>query len=170
LDASRDADCQIARRDAMLPLAVLLALPSAATAQSAEEILMTSLEEYEQRMDGIENYTIVQETMGFETELTFVRTEVEGRTVFVPKGQDDASGGISDFYRIYPEIAERAETASAASSWRSTISAAWISIKRWGARALSYPRRGCSTWTPTIISSGRCRWKARSRGMARHLP
>jgi hypothetical protein len=97
----------VARR--LLPLAVVLGVPSAAAAQSAEEILMTSLEEYEQRMDGIENYTIVQETMGFETELTFVRTEVEGRTVFVPKGQDDASGGISDFYRIYPEIAERAE-------------------------------------------------------------
>ena len=93
----------------LLPLAVLLALPSAATAQSAKEILMTSLEEYEQRMEGIENYTTVQETMGFETELTFVRTEVEGRTVFVPKGQDEASGGISNFYRMYPKIAERAE-------------------------------------------------------------
>ena len=94
----------------LLPLAVLLALPSAATAQSAKEILMTSLEEYEQRMEGIENYTTVQETMGFETELTFVRTEVEGRTVFVPKGQEDASsGGMSNFYRMYPKIAERAE-------------------------------------------------------------
>jgi len=93
----------------LLPLAVLLALPSAASAQSAKEILMTSLEEYEQRMEGIENYTIVQETMGFETELTFVRTEVEGRTVFVPKGQDAAGGGISNFYRMYPKIAERAE-------------------------------------------------------------
>ncbi|MEJ2319624.1 MAG: hypothetical protein P8Y10_11615 [Gemmatimonadales bacterium] len=93
----------------LLPLAVVLALPSVATAQSAEEILMTSLEEYEQRMEGIDNYTIVQETMGFETELTFLRTEVEGRTVFVPKGQDAASGGVSNFYRMYPKIAERAE-------------------------------------------------------------
>jgi hypothetical protein len=93
----------------LLPLAVVLALPSAATAQNAEKILMTSLEEYEQRMEGIENYTIVQETMGFETELTFLRTEVEGRTVFVPKGQEEAAGGISNFYRMYPKIAERAE-------------------------------------------------------------
>ncbi len=93
----------------LLPLAVVLALPSAATAQTAEEILMTSLEEYEQRMEGIENYTTVQETMGFETELTFVRTEVEGRMVFVPKGQEGDGGGMSNFYRIYPEIAERAE-------------------------------------------------------------
>jgi len=93
----------------LLPLAVVLALPSGATAQSAKEILMTSLEKYEQRMEGIENYTTVQETMGFETELTFLRTEVEGRTVFVPKGQEEASGGISNFYRMYPKIAERAE-------------------------------------------------------------
>lgn len=93
----------------LLPLAVVLALPSVATAQSAEDILMTSLEEYEQRMEGIENYTIVQETMGFETELTFVRTEAEGRTVFVPKGQQEAGDGMSNFYRMYPKIAERAE-------------------------------------------------------------
>jgi len=94
----------------LLPLVVVLALPSAATAQSAKKILMTSFEEYEQRMEGIENYTIVQETMGFETELTFVRTEDdEGRTVFVLKGQEDASsGGMSNFYRMYPKIAERA--------------------------------------------------------------
>ena len=95
----------------LLPLAVLLALPSGAIAQSAKKILMTSLEEYEQRMEGIENYTVVQETMGFETELTFVRTkDDEGRTVFVLKGQEDAnSGGMSNFYRMYPKIAERAE-------------------------------------------------------------
>ena len=95
----------------LLPLAVVLALPSGATAQSAKEILMTSLEKYEQRMEGIENYTTVQVTMGFETELTFVRTkDDEGRTVFVPKGREDASsGGMSNFYRMYPKIAERAE-------------------------------------------------------------
>jgi len=95
----------------LLPLAVVLALPSGATAQSAKKILMTSLEKYEQRMEGIENYTTVQETMGFETELTFVRTkDDEGRTVFVPKGREDASsGGMSNFYRMYPKIAERAE-------------------------------------------------------------
>ena len=95
----------------LLPLAVVLALPSGATAQSAKKILMTSLEKYEQRMEGIENYTTVQKTMGFETELTFVRTkDDEGRTVFVPKGREDASsGGMSNFYRMYPKIAERAE-------------------------------------------------------------
>lgn len=95
----------------LLPLAVFLALPSAVTAQSAKEILMTSFEEYEQRMEGIASYTVVQETMGFETELTFVQTkDDEGRTVFVLKGQEEASGGgMSNFYRMYPKIAERAE-------------------------------------------------------------
>lgn len=93
----------------LLMLAAGLALPSATAAQSAKEILMTSLEEYERRMEGIENYTIVQETMGFETELTFERTEVDGRTAFLPRGQDEAGGGISNFYRMYPKIADRAK-------------------------------------------------------------
>ncbi len=100
----------------LLPLAVVLAFPPAAAAQSAEEILMTSLEEYERRMAGIENYTIVQETMGFETSITFERTEVDGRVVFVPAGQEGASsGGMSNFYRMYPKIAERAELEGTAS-------------------------------------------------------
>ncbi len=100
----------------LVPLAVVLALPPAVAAQSAEKILMTSLEEYERRMEGIENYTIVQETMGFETSITFERTEVDGRTVFLPKGQEGASsGGMSNFYRMYPKIAERAELEGKAS-------------------------------------------------------
>lgn len=100
----------------LLPLAVVLAFPPAAAAQSAEEILMTSLEEYERRMDGIENYTIVQETMGFETSITFERTEVDGRPVFLPRGQERASGvGMSNFYRMYPKIAEHAELEGKAS-------------------------------------------------------
>ncbi len=94
----------------LLLLAVVLAFPPAAAAQSAKEILMTSLEEYERRMEGIDNYTTVQETMGFETSITLERTEVDGRPVFLPKGQEGASsGGMSNFYRMYPKIAERAE-------------------------------------------------------------
>ncbi len=98
------------------PLAVVLAFPPAAAAQSAEEILMTALKEYERRMEGIENYTIVQETMGFETSITFERTEVDGRVVFVPAGQAAAGGaGMSNFYRMYPKIAEHAELEGKAS-------------------------------------------------------
>jgi hypothetical protein len=100
----------------LLLLAVFLALPPTAAAQSAKKILMTSLEEYERRMEGIENYTIVQETMGFESSITFERTEVDGRTVFLPRGQESATtGGMSNFYRVYPKIAERAELAGRAS-------------------------------------------------------
>lgn len=105
-----------AGRRLLLPLAVVLAFPSAAAAQSAEKILMTALEKYERRMEGIENYTIVQETMGFETSITFERTEVDGRTVFVPAGQAAGAGaGMSNFYRMYPKMAERAELEGEAS-------------------------------------------------------
>lgn len=96
----------------LLPLAVVLAVPSAAITQpkSAKEILLESHEDWQARMKKIENYTSVQTTMGIKTELTFVREELpDGRTVFVPRGEEGAGGGMSNFYRMYPEIAERAE-------------------------------------------------------------
>lgn len=103
-------------------LLLALALPSGVSAQSAEQVLLTALERQEARMEGIERYTVVQEVMGFETVLTFERAEVDGRTVFVPvlpempEGESaapagDPAAGISDFYKHYPKIAERAEMA-----------------------------------------------------------
>jgi len=92
------------------PLVLLLAMPPSTQAQSAEEILMTALDRYEDRMAGIQSYTVVQETMGFETSITFVRADVDGRVVFLPEGEDAAgAGAMADFYRAYPKIAERAE-------------------------------------------------------------
>lgn len=94
----------------LFPLAIAVAMPSAATAQDAEDILITSLEKYEQRMEGIENYTVVSSVESFETEVTFVRTEVEGHTAFLPRINGETStDGSSDPYRLFPKIAERAE-------------------------------------------------------------
>jgi hypothetical protein len=105
----------------LLPLALLLALPLGASAQSAEEVLLRALDLHEDRMEGIQGYTVVQEVMGFQVELEFERAEVDGRTVFVPvlpagpEGDSgdaqtaDPAGGMADFYQHYPQIAERAE-------------------------------------------------------------
>ena len=92
----------------LLPLLLLLASPLAGAAQPADEILMAALDKYEGRMAAIDSYKVVQETMGFATEHTFVRSDLEGRTVFLPKDQEKAGGGMANFYRMYPKIAERA--------------------------------------------------------------
>lgn len=90
--------------------AALVCTAAPLTAQSAEEILRTSLERHEERMEGIDRYTVVQEAMGFETVLTFERAEIDGHTVFVPEGQDaTANQQAAGFYDLYPKMVERAE-------------------------------------------------------------
>jgi hypothetical protein len=73
---------------------LLPSLPSAGAAQSASEILDRALELYEQRADGIDNYTVVQSTEGIMTGMAgvtdqnhmtmyFEKTMVDGHPVFV---------------------------------------------------------------------------------------
>jgi len=90
--------------------AALVCSAAPLAAQSAEEILRTSLERHEERMEGIDRYTVVQEAMGFETTLSFERAEVDGHTVFLPEGRNAAADEqAAGFYNLYPKIAERAE-------------------------------------------------------------
>lgn len=102
---------RFANRSAALAIAAAFACAWAPlAAQSAEQILLTSLERHEERMEGIESYTVVQETMGFETTVTFERSEIDGHAVFVPAGQEEGgSSAMASFYELYPKIAERAE-------------------------------------------------------------
>lgn len=93
----------------LLAPAFLVLLPASASAQSAEEIMWTSLARQEERMGGIDSFTVVQETLGLETTLTYKRSEVEGHTVFLPATADSANAGWAKFYRAYPTIAERAQ-------------------------------------------------------------
>lgn len=66
-------------------LILLAALPGLAFAQSAKEVVEEAFARYARRMEGIENYTVVQETLGFQTTTYFERKTVDGRPVFVPK-------------------------------------------------------------------------------------
>lgn len=85
---------------------------SPAGAQQAKDILDTALQKYEQRMDGIENYTLVQEVLGAPVTMYFERSTVDGHTVFVPAapmpGGSNASAGASDPWREMSRIRERA--------------------------------------------------------------
>lgn len=88
-----------------------------ASAQSAKQVLESAAQRYEQRMQGIENYTLVQDVMGMETTLYFEKVMVDGRPVFqIRSGRvaghaipvdDDA--GMNDPYRHFPEFTERAK-------------------------------------------------------------
>ncbi|NIP59008.1 MAG: hypothetical protein GWM92_11950 [Gemmatimonadetes bacterium] len=103
----------ISRIGAALVLVVVLQPASAGglRAQTGEEVMRTALEHYEQRMEGIENYTVVQETMGFEAETYFERTEAEGRSVFLPRsstGSQAARRAPANPYVGFFEMAEPA--------------------------------------------------------------
>lgn len=63
-----------------------------ASAQSGQEVLTTALERHEDRMEGIENYTVVEEIMGFTSTTYFEREERDGHVVFVPRSEQGSVG------------------------------------------------------------------------------
>lgn len=105
-------------RGARLPLALLLgsllstaaALP--ARAQSAQEVIDAALEKYEARMEGVENYTVVQEAMGFTTTTYFEKEVVDGHAVFRARavmGQEMGQQDLTDPYEAFRKVAGTAE-------------------------------------------------------------
>ena len=111
-----------------LPLAVLatastlLLSPGPATGQSARQILETATQRYEQRMEGVEDYTVVQAVGGTESSLYFERAESEsGPPRFRPvtpgehleagamgAAGEEAAMGATDPYRMFDDMASRA--------------------------------------------------------------
>ncbi|MDX1495775.1 MAG: hypothetical protein R3253_17020 [Longimicrobiales bacterium] len=71
---------------------LVLAAATPASAQSASEIIDRMLAEYEARTEGIDNYTLVQDFMGFQATSYFVKEMQDGRPVF--KLQDVSAGGM----------------------------------------------------------------------------
>ena len=100
-------------------LVIVVALPAAARAQSAADILNRMLSEYESRSQGVENYTIVQETMGMETVTYFEKETVDGHPVFrlrstqaagmVMTEHDSENDGWDEFYSLAPQMVSHAE-------------------------------------------------------------
>lgn len=103
----------------LLLVTLVAALPEAARAQSAAEVLQTALDRYESRMEGIDDYTVTQEVMGFNTTTHFEKETVDGRPVFRVASTSmqgmgmEESGSMEDEtvtnpYRLLPEVADRA--------------------------------------------------------------
>ncbi|HET9581375.1 MAG TPA: hypothetical protein VFP76_00980 [Gemmatimonadota bacterium] len=93
-------------------LLAALAIPvGSSQAQDAESILHATLDRYEQRVQGIDDYTITYSFMGHEVTSHLVKRMVDGYPVFVPVDDDPGAEVPMDPYRAFPELAARAALA-----------------------------------------------------------
>jgi len=87
-------------------------LPSAALhAQSAREVLERAAELHRERMEGVENYTVTQEVMGFESTTYFERVERDGDSFFAPRARTGSAAGErapENPYAVLDRLAGRA--------------------------------------------------------------
>jgi len=89
--------------------ALVLSAPLPAPAQDAAEVIGHALERYEERAAEISGYAVVQESMGYETKLEFLKETVEGRPAFVlTTAERGEIAPWGNFYGAYPTLAERA--------------------------------------------------------------
>ncbi|MDA0330255.1 MAG: hypothetical protein O2958_14780 [Gemmatimonadetes bacterium] len=86
-----------------LVMGLMIAQPVAA--QTASSIVERMLGEYERRIASVENYTVVQSTMGFETVSYFEKEMLNGRPVFQLRRSSTAGieantegAGVDDLY------------------------------------------------------------------------
>jgi hypothetical protein len=104
------------RAAAAVMIAGSVALP--VSAQSGADIVERMLAEYERRSEGVENYTLMQTTMGVETVSYFEKEIVDGHPVFklvsnVAAGMmvDGGGGGADEIFLMGAELTDRAEYA-----------------------------------------------------------
>ena len=104
----------------LLPLlAIAFAVTDSARGQSAAEIFQRMLETHVQHAEGVENYTLVQEVMGFESEMYFEKETMNGLPVFrlrqsnvggrVISQPDEDDAGWERLYQLVPELTQRSE-------------------------------------------------------------
>lgn len=97
--------------------ALLLAATASAApaeAQSVAEIVDGMVSAFERQTEGIENYTVVQNVMGFETTSYYVKEMVEGRPVFRLQEMETSSrdmsfgedAGFAEMYAMGPDLVE----------------------------------------------------------------
>lgn len=105
------------QRFVLLTAALTVAWSAPVCAQSAAEIFDRMLAGHEQRTKGIDNYTLVQETMGFETVMYFEREMVNDRSLLrlkrttsmgVTVNADEDNAGFNAIYEVAHELAAHA--------------------------------------------------------------
>jgi hypothetical protein len=104
-------------RLAVCTVTLTLAATTHGHAQSAAEVFDRMLAEHERRTQGIDDYTLVQQTMGFETVMYFERETVNGRSLLrlkrttsmgVTVDADEEDAGFNEIYEVAHELAEHA--------------------------------------------------------------
>ncbi len=103
----------MARRASLIGLSLVsLAFAAPLAGQSAEGILETAMQRYEERMSGIDNYTVIQEVMGTEVASYYEKQMKDGRPVFVETGKWGAGEEqeVGEFYNMFMTVADRART------------------------------------------------------------
>jgi hypothetical protein len=97
-------------RVALPSLLLALTLAPAAGAQSAAEVIETAMARFEDRVAGIDNYTVTMDAMGFEVTNYFEKELVDGRPTFVLKshsGQGQEGAGL--LYHGFMEVVDRVQ-------------------------------------------------------------
>jgi len=102
--------------------ALIALLSGGVAAQSVSDVVEQMYASYERQAAGVDNYTLVQSVMGFESTSYFEKEIVDGRAVFRMQsgsaqgqnvnfnlGSDDS--GLGDVYDIGPELIEHARYA-----------------------------------------------------------
>lgn len=93
-------------------LAALILAPAVA-AQSASDVLETAMNRYAERVAGVENYTVVQEAMGFTATSYYVKKMVDGRPFFELQsqyGEGEPETGPGEFYNEFGKLVDRASS------------------------------------------------------------
>ena len=104
---------------AVLAAALPWVAATPASAQSAGEVIDAMLDAYEARTEGIDDYTLVQSFMGFETVSYFVKEMEDGRPVFRMQEssaadmdmdvEDAGPGTLDEIYAIGEDFKQNAE-------------------------------------------------------------
>jgi hypothetical protein len=100
-------------------LVLVTSLSQGVSAQSVSDIVDQMYAAYERQAANVENYTLVQSVMGFETTSYFVKEQVDGHSVFRMRGGTNGGNnfnfslggddtGLGDVYAIGPELIEHA--------------------------------------------------------------
>ena len=93
-------------RATLLVTAAVITPASVVVAESARDVLQAAVERNDKRLKGIENFTVVQEVMGFEVTSYYEVRSVNGHSVAVAK--DDSADEMAMPYAHFSEMAEHA--------------------------------------------------------------
>jgi hypothetical protein len=93
----------------VLACGAVTAVPARSAGQNAQDILNTAIEKYEKRMEGVENYTVVQDILGSTMSTYYERQVVNGRTVFLSPNSSRSGGEVVDPYADMSKIMEKAK-------------------------------------------------------------